>query len=90
MRQKDNYVRRKLDTPKKVTLPNGHTFVAQYKHVFTAELPANITIRRRYTQRAVSENERGGRGWQRDRGIFDFVRKVIKNPTVRANKSNKK
>ena len=60
MRQKDNYVMRELETPKKVTLPNGQTFVVQYKRVSRAELPANITIRRRHTQRAVPKNERGG------------------------------
>ena len=28
---KENYAMRKLDVPKRVTLPNGRTFVARYK-----------------------------------------------------------
>ena len=74
----------KMNTPKRVTLPNGRTFVARYEHVSRAQLLANVTIRRRYTQRAAPKNKRRKRGRQRGRGIFDFVKKVIKNPTVRA------
>ena len=33
---------RRLDTPKRVTVPNGRTFVARYKRVFRAYLPANV------------------------------------------------
>ena len=80
MRQKDNYVMRKLNTPKRVTLPNGRTFLARYKRVPRSELPPHITIRRRYRQSARGRR----RGGQRDLGIFDFVKKVIKNPMVRA------
>ena len=35
----------KMNTPKRVTLPNGRTFVARYKRVSRAQLPANVTIR---------------------------------------------
>ena len=80
MRQKDNYVMRKLNTPKRVTLPNGRTFLARYKRVPRSELPPHITIRRRYRQRAAPRGRRRG---QRGRGIFDFVKKVMKNPMVR-------
>ena len=74
----------KMNTLKRVTLPNGRTFVAQYKRVSRAKLPANVTIRRKYTQRAAPKNKRRKRGRQRGWRIFDFVKKVIKNPTVRA------
>ena len=84
MRQKDNYFMTKMNTPKRVTLPNGWTFVARYKPVSRVQLPANVTIRRKYTQRAAPKNKRRRGGQQRDLGIFDFVKKVIKNPTVRA------
>ena len=84
MRQKDNYVMMKLNTPKRVTLLNVQTFVVQCKRVSRDQLPANVTVRRRYTQRAEPKNKRRKRGWQRGRGIFDFVKKVIKKPTVRA------
>ena len=72
----------RMNTPKKVTLPNGQTFAGQYKHVSRAQLPANVTIRRRYTQRAATKSKRR-RGWQRGHEIFDFVKKVIKNLTIR-------
>ena len=82
MRRKDNYVMRKLNTPKRVTLPNGQNFLVRYKHVPRSELPPHVAIRWRYRQRAVPRGRR--RSGQRGRGIFDFVKKVIKNPTVRA------
>ena len=33
---------RRLDTSKRVTLPNGRTFVARYKCVSRAYLPVNV------------------------------------------------
>ena len=49
-----------------------------------SQLPANVTIRRRYTQRAAPKTKKRKRDQQRGCGIFDFVKKVIKNPAVRA------
>ena len=46
MRQKHNYVMRKLNVPKRVTLPNSRTFLARYKQVPRSELPPNIVMRR--------------------------------------------
>ena len=63
----------KMNTHKRVTLPNGQTFVARYKHVSRVQLPANVAIRQRYTQRAAPKNKRRNRHQQRARGIFDFV-----------------
>ena len=71
----------KLNVPKRVVLPNGRTFVARYKRISRAELPPNIVMRRTYRQRAAP---RGRRRRQRGRGIFDFVKKVAKNPLVRS------
>ena len=48
MRRKNNYTMRKLATPKRVTLPNARTVVARYKRVPRSELPANVTMARRY------------------------------------------
>ena len=73
---------RKLNTPKRETLPNGRTFLARYKRIPRSELPPHITIRRRYRQSAAPRGRR--RGGQRGLGIFDFAKKVIKNPMVRA------
>ena len=43
----------KRETPKRVTLPNGRTFVARYECVTCNHLPANILLRRPYKQRAA-------------------------------------
>ena len=48
MRRKDNYVMMGRATPKRVTLPDGRTFVARYKRVPRSRLPPHIKIRRRY------------------------------------------
>ena len=79
MRRKNNYVMRRLDTLKRVTLPNGRTFVARYKRVSRAYLPANVILKRGYRQRAAP---RGRRRRQRGRGLFSFVKKLAKNLAV--------
>ena len=71
----------KLNVLKRAVLPNGRTFVAHYKRISRAELPPNIVMRRTYRQRAAP---RGRRRRQRGRGIFDFIKKVAKNPLVRS------
>ena len=67
----------KLATPKRVTLPNGRTFVARYKRTKRSELPLNIVMRRTYRDRAAVGRHQQGQG------ISDFVRKVAKNPLVK-------
>ena len=47
----------KLNVPKRVTLPNGRTFVARYKRIPRDQLPPNIVMRRTYTQRAAPRVE---------------------------------
>ena len=80
MRRKNDDVMMKLNTPKRVTLPNGRAFVARYKHIPRDQLPANVIISHRYTQIAAPKNKRRRRrGRQRGRGLFDFVKKVIKS-----------
>ena len=81
MRPKKNYAMMKLNVPKRVTLPNGRTLVARYKRIPRDQLPPNIVMRRTYTQRAAP---RGRRRRQRGRGIFDFVKKVARNPLVKS------
>ena len=71
----------KLNVPKKVTLPNGRTFVARYKRIRRGELPPNIVIRRTYKQRAPPRG-RIHRQAQQGQGTFDFVKKVARNPLV--------
>ena len=80
MRRKRNYAMEKLNVPKRVTLPNGRTFVARYKRISQDDLPLNIRMRRTYRQRAAP---RGRRRRQRGQGIFSFLKKAAKNPLVR-------
>ena len=73
----------KLNVPKRVTLPNGRTFVACYKRIRRSELPPNIVMRRTYTQRAAPRGRRRRRA-QEGQVIFDFVKKVARNPLVKS------
>ena len=82
MRRKNNYAMAKLNVPKRVTLANGRTFVARYKRIRRGELPPNIVMRRSYTQRAAPRGRRRRRA-QQGQGIFDFVKKLARNPLVK-------
>ena len=84
MRHKKNYAMVKLQVPKRVTLSNGRTFVAHYKIIQRGELPPNIAMRRTYTQVDAPRGRRRGRRVQQGQGIFDFVKKVARNPLVRS------
>ena len=65
----------KLNVPKRVTLPNGRSFVARYKRISRDDLPLNIQMRRVYRQRAAP---RGRRRRQRGQGIGSFLKKIGK------------
>ena len=75
--------------PKRVTLPNGRTFLARYRRVTRTELPANVHLERPYRQRAAPRGRRrrvrqGGRGFQNAlKKDFNFAKKISKNNTVR-------
>ena len=73
----------KLNIPKRVTLPNGRTYIARYKRIKRSELPPNIVMRRTYTQRTAPRGRRHKRA-QQGQGIFDFVKKVARNPLVKS------
>ena len=83
MRRKRNYAMVKLNVPKRVTLPNGRTFVARYKRIRRGNLPPNIVLRRTYIQRAALRGRRR-RQAQQGQGMFDFVKNVARNPLVRS------
>ena len=83
MRRKKNYAMVKINTPKRVTLPNGRTFVARYKRIHMGELLPNIVMRRTCTQGAQPRGRRK-RARQQEQGIFDFVKKVASNPLVKS------
>ena len=74
----------KLATPKRVTLPNGRSFVARYKRIPRDHLPPNIIMRRTYTQRAAPRGRRHRRRGQQGQEIFDFIKQVAKNPLVKS------
>ena len=73
----------KLNVPKRVTLPNGRTFIARYKRIKICEVPSNIVMRRTYAQRAAPRGSRRRRRAQQGQEVFDFVKKVSKNPLVK-------
>ena len=84
MRRKENYSMRKLDAPKRVTLPNGRTFYARYERIKRRDLPAGIRMKRTYKQRAAPRNKHRRRPAQQGQGIVSVGKKVIKNPAFRA------
>ena len=66
---------------KRLTLPNGRTFIAWYKRI-RSELPPHIVMRKTYTQRAAPCGRRRWRRAKQGQGIFDFVKIVAKSPLV--------
>ena len=44
--------------PKRVTLPDGRTFLARYKHATREDLPPNINLPRVYKERAAPKGRR--------------------------------
>ena len=48
----------KRRTPKRVTLPDGRTFLARYKRATREDLPHNINLIRPYKQRAAPKGRR--------------------------------
>ena len=75
---------RKPATPKRVTLPNCRTFLARYKRVPRSELPANVTMARRYRGRvAAGRRRRPPRNKQRGKSFFDILKKLAKNPLLK-------
>ena len=86
----------KRDTPKRVTLPNGRTFLAKYKRVNRHYLPGGTTIQIIYRGRPVQGRRTRalrprcraksvaavrGRG-MRGRGIVDVAKTIATNPHV--------
>ena len=75
--------------PKRVTLPNGRTFLARYRRATRTELPVNVRLNRPYRWRAASRGRRsrvrqGGRGFKSAfKKAFNFAKKISKNKAVR-------
>ena len=58
MAQRYRIVMVKRQNPKRVTLPNGRTFYARYRHATRAELPANVRLNRPYRWRVAPKGRR--------------------------------
>ena len=73
----------KGEIPKRVTLPNGRTFAARYKHVTHGHLPANIRLERPQKQRAAPRGRRRRRPQRVQQGrslasLLKLPKKVVK------------
>ena len=79
----------KRQKPKRITLPNGKTFLARYRRATRTELPANVHLERPYKQRAAPKGRRrrvkeGGRVFKSAfKKAFNFAKKISKNKAVR-------
>ena len=77
---------KRLETPKRVTLGDGRTFVARFKRAKRSELPNNIVMKRTYKNNFAKGSRRKKTGGRRARkkqtgkGFFSVLRKVVKNP----------
>ena len=58
MPPRDRIIMIKRETPKRVTLPNGRTFLARYRRATRNDLPANVTFPRVYKERAAPKGKR--------------------------------
>ena len=76
---------RRLNTPKKVTLPNGRTFCAKYATVARSQLPPNVIMRRQNRRRVAPKGRRRRplRKGQRGRVFLSSLKKIAKTPLVR-------
>ena len=67
MAPRDRIIMIKRATPKRVTLPNGRTFLARYRRATRDDLPPNVTFPRVYKERAAPKGKRRRRMSYRDR-----------------------
>ena len=58
MAPRDRIIMIKRATPKRVTLPDGRTFLARYRRATRDDLPPNITFPRIYKERAAPKGKR--------------------------------
>ena len=75
MRRKNNYVTRRLDTLKKVILPNGRTFHAKYRRVPRSQLSDYVIMKRRYKRKEEGRRRRPVRKGQRGQSFLISLKK---------------
>ena len=77
MSRKNNYVMRRLDTLKKVTLTNSWFLYAKYQRVPRSQFSPNVTMKRKYKRRAAPKGRRRRpvRKGQRGQGFRSRLKK---------------
>ena len=73
---RDRIIMIKRATPKKVTLPNGRTFLARYRRATRDDLPPNVTFPRVYKERAAPKGKRRRR--RREMSYRERQREVLR------------
>ena len=70
-----------LNTPKKVTLPNGRTFYAKYARVPRSQLPDNVIMKKIYKTRVAVKGRRRRpvRKGQRGQGFLNSLKNSQKS-----------
>ena len=77
---RNNILLKKLAQPKRVTLPNGGTFLTRYKRVNRATLyPTNVRIKRTYTRKIGPRRQRKSRKKQQEASGYIDSQNIIKS-----------
>ena len=76
MAVRDRIIMIKRATPKRVTLPNGRTFLARYRRATRDDLPPNVTFPRVYKERAAPKGKRRRR--RREMSYRERQREVLR------------
>ena len=90
MAKRNRIIMVKRDVPKRVTPPNGRTFLPRQKRTARANLPANIDLARPCKRRAVPKGKRrrpraaaAPAAQQQQEMVFSFCKKIAKNKVAR-------
>ena len=79
MPPRNNILLRRLAQPRRVTLPNGRTFLARYKRVNRASLyPTNVRIKRTYRQKIGPTRQRKPRKKQQEGSGYIDSQNIIR------------
>ena len=91
MTRKNNYVMRRLDTPKDVTLPNSRTFYAKYQRIPRSQLSPNVITKSRKSspkEKSSTKRQKKKTNKKRGRDFFSSCKKKSKNSTLKTNRKN--
>ena len=88
MTKRDRMIMMKRERPKRVTLPNGRTFIARYQCATCAHFPANVRLAQPYKERAAPKSRWGRRrqvvqqGRETGSKLLKLVKKLAKAPVT--------